>query len=195
MLFKAGVLDATPDVRSVPLGAKRRRGRPKRLPNCLAMSPVRAESIPNEEITEELIVEEIVRNESEEEVIEEEVDVERSQRKRKPQGFLNSKPPKKKARLPASTVSSSSSTSASAASSSKNKARLPASAASASAASSSSSNASFTKPVPKNCKKSKKACTHEIVFEKHYDKKEWKVYAERVRSAKAITPIDPDYIA
>ena len=42
MLFKSCFLEATPDVRSVPLGQKRRKGRPKKLPNCLVNSPVRA---------------------------------------------------------------------------------------------------------------------------------------------------------
>ena len=36
-----GALEASSDVRSIPLGAKRKRGRPKKLPNCLAKSPVR----------------------------------------------------------------------------------------------------------------------------------------------------------
>ena len=32
-------MEVTPEVRSVPLGAKRKRGRPKKLGHCLAMSP------------------------------------------------------------------------------------------------------------------------------------------------------------
>ena len=61
MLFKAGVLEDSPDVRSVPLGAKRRRGRPKRLPNCLAMSPVSAQEVEvEEEVIENPVVEEEV---------------------------------------------------------------------------------------------------------------------------------------
>ena len=35
-----GILEVTSDVRSVPLGQKRKRGRPKNLPNCLVKSPV-----------------------------------------------------------------------------------------------------------------------------------------------------------
>ena len=42
MLFKSGELEITPDVRSVPLGEKRKKGRPKKLPNCLVKSPIRA---------------------------------------------------------------------------------------------------------------------------------------------------------
>ena len=40
MRYKEGHLEPTSDVRAVPLGAKRRKGRPKNLPNCLAPSPV-----------------------------------------------------------------------------------------------------------------------------------------------------------
>ena len=39
MLYKEGHLEPTSDVRAVPLGQKRRKGRPKKLPHCLASSP------------------------------------------------------------------------------------------------------------------------------------------------------------
>ena len=42
MLYKSGHLEVAPDVRSVPLGCKRKRGRPKKIPNCLFRSPVRS---------------------------------------------------------------------------------------------------------------------------------------------------------
>ena len=38
-------------------------------------------------------------------------------------------------------------------------------------------------------------CSHEVVFGQHYDHREWKVYAEKVRSSKSVTVIDPDYVA
>ena len=38
--YHHGVLEPSDYVRSVPLGAKRRKGRPKNLPNCLANSPI-----------------------------------------------------------------------------------------------------------------------------------------------------------
>ena len=41
LLYKSERLEATPDVRSVPLGEKRRKGRPKKLPNSLVKSPIR----------------------------------------------------------------------------------------------------------------------------------------------------------
>ena len=39
MLYKTGTLEITSDVRSKPLGQKRRRGRPKKIPHCLQKSP------------------------------------------------------------------------------------------------------------------------------------------------------------
>ena len=52
MRYVTGKLEATSQVRSVPLGQKRKRGRPKRLPNCLIRSPVR--SVPCESINVEV---------------------------------------------------------------------------------------------------------------------------------------------
>ena len=40
-MYKTGKLEITSDVRSKPLGQKRKRGRPAKLPPCLARSPVR----------------------------------------------------------------------------------------------------------------------------------------------------------
>ena len=51
------------------------------------------------------------------------------------------------------------------------------------------------KPIPKKCKKRIGTCSHEVVFGQHYDHKEWTIYAEKVRSAKSVTVIDPDYVA
>ena len=39
LMYKTGDLTVTEDVRSKPLGQKRRRGRPKKLPHCLVNSP------------------------------------------------------------------------------------------------------------------------------------------------------------
>ena len=39
LMYKTGDLEVTDDVRSKPLGQKRRRGRPKKLPHCLTNSP------------------------------------------------------------------------------------------------------------------------------------------------------------
>ena len=39
MLYKTGTLEISSDVRSKPLGQKRKRGRPKKIPHCLQKSP------------------------------------------------------------------------------------------------------------------------------------------------------------
>ena len=39
MLYKTGIMEITSDVRSKPLGQKRKRGRPKKIPHCLQKSP------------------------------------------------------------------------------------------------------------------------------------------------------------
>ena len=45
LMYKEGHLEQTSDVRSVPLGAKRRKGRPKQMPNCLAKSPIQQRTV------------------------------------------------------------------------------------------------------------------------------------------------------
>ena len=39
LLYKTGIMEITSDVRSKPLGQKRKRGRPKKIPHCLQKSP------------------------------------------------------------------------------------------------------------------------------------------------------------
>ena len=39
LMFKTDIIEIDSDVRSKPLGQKRKRGRPKKLPSCLARSP------------------------------------------------------------------------------------------------------------------------------------------------------------
>ena len=39
LMFKTDILEIDSDVRSKPLGQKRKRGSPKKLPSCLALSP------------------------------------------------------------------------------------------------------------------------------------------------------------
>lgn len=51
LYFKQGLLEITSQIRSVPIGQKRKRGRPKNLPNCLSKSPVAA-AAPVEEVLE-----------------------------------------------------------------------------------------------------------------------------------------------
>ena len=50
MLYKSGHLEVDPYVRSVPLGEKRKRGRPKKITNCLVRSPIKIPSPPEPEV-------------------------------------------------------------------------------------------------------------------------------------------------
>jgi hypothetical protein len=50
MLYKSGHLEVDPYVQSVPLGEKHKRGRPKKIPNCLVRSPIKIPSPPEPEV-------------------------------------------------------------------------------------------------------------------------------------------------
>ena len=45
LMYRTGLLEESSDVRSVPLGKKRRKGRPKKLPHCLAVSPLHKDTL------------------------------------------------------------------------------------------------------------------------------------------------------
>ena len=99
MHYKTGSLEATPDVRSVPLGAKRRKGRPKKIPNCLVKSPI---SVQHHEDTVDDTDEEAVEADDEETVVGDAptdivVDVGLRTRKRKKAG---QNPPNKRQKVP-----------------------------------------------------------------------------------------------
>ena len=51
-----------------------------------------------------------------------------------------------------------------------------------------------SKPQPIKCKEKTGSCNHEIVFNEHFDKKSWDMYADCVRKKKSSTVIDPDYM-
>ena len=163
MMFKTEVLAVTSEVRSVPLGEKRKRGRPKKLNHCLQKSPVRASVekrndnvVVDSETSEDEAIEP-VQNEAVALVENESFLPENNlKRKRVDNGLGASKPPKKKARLPV---------------------EIP------------SDNRSLKERV---CKKKKGSCSHKIVFGKHYDVKEWEVFEKQVRIAKPITEVVSD---
>ena len=184
MMFKTGALEVTSEIRSVPLGETRKRGRPKKMPHCLSKSPPMS-SLPDTEDDvhqedEALDVEEDVNLHDEMEV----VDVGIRSRKRKAPGLQNQKPPKKKARLPVEKLSKPP----------KKKAvtTKPAShhkEPSTTLAAPSESSSAPVKPIPKKCKKRMDTCSHEVVFGQHYDRKEWEIFANHVRLAKPVTQI------
>ena len=46
LMYKTGKLEVTADVRAKPLGQKRKRGRPAKIPLCLARSPPNKDTLP-----------------------------------------------------------------------------------------------------------------------------------------------------
>jgi hypothetical protein len=221
MMFRSGSLEVTSEVRSVPLGQKRKKGRPKKIQHCLTKSPPMSalatlesdgEPDPPEEMVEMDVSFEELAEAAVEDVAEEEVvDLGLKTRKRKHQGLGTSKPPKKKPRLPVPILQPSVPTSSRAQPKQLRKRnKLPASTSdttlagpssdpappspSASTGSSAQPPDAPVKPVPRKCKKKLGACNHEIVFGNHYDRKEWNLYAHSVRLAKSTTTIDPDYL-
>jgi hypothetical protein len=185
LLYANGQLEATSDVRSVPLGEKRRKGRPKKIPHSLQKSPARSpvEVSPDDgddvPATED-IAHDILDNENGVSTPGEYTAPEprKTTRKRKRQveknspvdaiagqskpvgpGLGQAKPPKKKPRTHEDTQTD------------------------------------IQKPSGVQCKKKRGGCNHEIVFDIHYNKKLWDRYAESVRSKKSRVEIDPNYVA
>ena len=186
LLYANGQLEATSDVRSVPLGEKRRKGRPKKIPHSLQKSPVRnpVEESPDDEndVPEPIedVAHNILDNENGVAAPEEDINPEprKTTRKRKRQTEKNSpvdaiagqakpvgpglgqaKPPKKKPKTHEDNQTD------------------------------------IQKPPGVQCKKKKGGCNHEIVYGIHYKKKMWDQYAESVRSKKSRVEIDPNYVA
>ena len=181
LLYVNGQLEATSDVRSVPLGEKRRKGRPKKIPHSLQMSPARNPiAVPTEDVLQDILEYEVGGAVAEEDANPE---PRKTTRKRKRlvgksspvdaiagqaeagqaepvgPGLGQAKPPKKKPRTHENTSTY------------------------------------VQKPPGVKCKKKKGACNHEVVFGIHYNKKMWDQYAESVRSKKSTVEIDPSYVA
>lgn len=175
-------------MRSVPLGQKRKRGRPKQIPNCLVKSPIRVPPVLNNDASEVEIedLEEIApsstmvppvkKTSRKRKVLESEADednvigalLSQSQSGLKP-GLGVSKPPKKKVKSSKNQESSNQEPSTQA--------------------------GSTKRPVPLTCKKKVGTCNHEIVFGKHYSKVVWAKYLEDVRAKKSTIVINPDYVS
>ena len=182
-------LEAGSDVRSVPLGDKRKCGRPKKLPsNCLPKSPevVRNEAADetfngvqtnNDDEDEEnlrkrrhlIIIEEDHQQSPVEALLSQTQEPGPSLRK------LNSKPPKKTSKTKTKPADKS-------VLSASNSRKYP------------DDTEDSIKPSAVVCKKRKGSCTHEIVFGVHYDKKSWIKYADIVRKKKSSVEIDPNYM-
>ena len=192
LLYQTGALEVTSEVRSVPLGAKRKRGRPKQIPNCLVKSPIR--------IRPELILEndaDTDENSDDIDVVETEavastvpapkkttrkrkkcqlapevqqtpVEALLNQSRRTEAGLGASKPPKKRSRIATKA-------------SNPNLEVFP-------------PPTNQAKPPPIKCKKKKGTCSHEVVFGEHFDQQSWNKYAESIRSKKSTVEIDPNYV-
>jgi hypothetical protein len=204
--YHHGVLEPADDVRSVPLGAKRRKGRPKNLPNCLANSPISAR-LPSAEpaavVDDEAPLRKTTRKRKRMEV---EPDADHVVHPSDPplapdadhddhpselplspvhallrqRAGLGAPKPPKKIRRQAPVAPSSSHQSR----------QAPAPAAAFSAESPAGS-----LPPAINCKKKKDTCIHKVVFGKHYNKNLWEKYAMIVKSKKSTVEIDPNYVA
>jgi hypothetical protein len=189
MHYKSEKLEATHDVRSVPLGEKRRKGRPKKIPNCLVKSPIRVPMSSNDVGLEEFEVPSVEPDD----LID--VGVRATSRKRKrveqqspvhalmsqmlKPGLGRSKPPKKRVRM---NVNSSAEVS------------KPSNASTVEKVSDDPNDDKVSKPNPVKCKKKTGSCSHEIVFGEHYGKVAWYRYAEHVRKKKSTIEVDPEYV-
>ena len=178
-----GKLEATSDVRSVPLGQKRRKGRPKKLPNCLQKSPTRSQAVQETVTLDEHVLigsvgdslvpvldDHVPDDPVGDVLVPDHVPGVQKRRKRCPvsdspigtlakqaqPGLGQSKPPKKKPRT---------------------------------------QEVGTQKPPVLNCKKRKGSCNHEVIFgTEHYNKILWDKYAATVKAKKSIVEIDPDYV-
>jgi hypothetical protein len=189
MQYKEGYMEPTSDVRAVPLGEKRRKGRPKNLPsNCLAPSPVHArrpqeildvderEDVPapvrKTTKRKRTVPEEVDDAENTDQVAQSPVQVLQTQF-RIHSGLGDPKPPKKKKKT--------------------GREPNPSSSSPADSISTISSESSAKKPAPVICKKKKGACKHIVAFGDHYNETAWKKYADHVKSLTSMTEVDPDY--
>ena len=208
MLYKSEYLTVESDVRSVPLGEKRKRGRPKKLNNCLVRSPVR--NVDQESVTEILVDESEVlevpataspakkfkkrrrATANDDDDIHDPpsplplspVGVFVAQKRAQKPGIVASKPPKKIPRM-----------SASASAPSQPGPSAPSKTGPSAPSQPGATAATSRLPPAITCKKRKNTCNHEVAFGKHYDKKLWLEYAKSVNSKTSTTQIDPTYNA
>ena len=179
MLYHTGALSATDDVKSLPLNGKRRRGRPKKLPHSLVRSPVRQqqENHDNSLIEEEDIDHDIPIHSVEDDIEIEAPFIEEVSQKRKRscsvdtnsivENILELEPGLGNSKPPIK------------------KAR----------AQKEVNTVTSSLPPELKCKKRKTTCGHEVVFDKHYNKKLFALYKKRVKSLRSNVIIDPNYIS
>ena len=187
---RQGYLEVTPEIRSVPLGAKRKKGRPKKVGHCMARSPppqsplhgsVDADEtlllLPRVHVAAEVVPHHIPPvcvstrkrkrpepkpDQAELNVVEQSPVVALLGQFHTLQAGLGApKPPKKMKRLQGLKEAE----------------------------------ASPKRPPTVTCKKGKNTCKHEVVFGQHYNKALWTEYADHVKSKRSTVAIDPTYVA
>lgn len=210
-------MEVTPEVRSVPLGAKRKRGRPKKLGHCLAMSPpsqvseprslsdtTQGEPAPDVDQEEVLQVPQVLATAHKRKRPADDLDIVESspvgvllgQVRTLQAGLCSSKPPKKAKKLPSQASGSQEPTEPPKKSKPPKKAKkLPSQASGPQEPTEPPAKINEKLPPPIMCKKAKNTCNHIIVFGKHYNKALWAKYAESVKAKKSTVAIDPDYVA
>lgn len=216
LLYREGHIEVTSEVRSVPLGQKRRKGRPKKLPNCLMKSPVLQRNSQQEIVSDnDFEVENIdaTTNENDNESDNDNDPALFTVEPTPPEISQVKKSTRRKRKLSETEVDTANSNSpievlqtqalSVGLGLSKPPKKVPrtgrttgfagsvSSACSASSSSSlSSSTTLVTRPPPVICKKRKGMCNHKVAFGKHYNEALFTKYAEYVKRLSPLTSID-----
>ena len=199
LLYKAGRLEVTSEVRSVPITQKRKRGRPKKLPHCLANSPTRdsnsdspmkasdalendhnGENLiqPSEDShSESLVVNDDRNGEGELPTKQQKLNNKRRRRNNSDESENESENPIQVLVSQKRNVDAGLTNSKPPKKKARNEIAKP---------------KNIVKPDVIKCKKRKGTCNHEIVFNQHYNKMAWEKYADEVRKAKPAYQIEND---
>ena len=205
MAYRQGYLEVTDDVRSVPLGVKRKRGRPKKLGPCLAKSPARGSQTVDAPTDDQAAVAPTDDVQAIVALTDDDLGTTSSEMPRRVENaddeesdnLLEIAPPvrvstRKRRRIEDESVCTDlSPVDILVKQSGGLKPGLGSSKPTKKAKKQHIS--SPIRPRAIACVKSKNACNHEVVFGKHYDKSRWIKYADHVKSKKSSVVIDPDY--
>ena len=197
MAFRQGYLEVTPEIRSVPLGAKRKKGRPKKVGHCMARSPPPQSPLhgsadadetllllPRVHVAAEVVPDHVppvrvsTRKRKRPEPDQAELDVEPDQAEldvveQSPVGALLGQVHTFQAGLGAPKPP-------------KKLKRLQGL---------KGAEASPKRPPAVTCKNAKNTCKHVVVFGQHYNEALWTEYADHVKSKRSTVAIDPTYVA
>ena len=204
MMFKTGALEVSSEIRSVPLGAKRKRGRPKKMPNCLTKSPVGSLKLNHVIEPEESFIEpekiglwfwyELCPLASRSSTVRSYTVRSYTVRSYTVRSFTfrcstnSSKIFEEKKIVPWQDQSE-------ATKEKRQTSCQPEPPAPSAPPPPTSSSSLHKQPKAKICKKRKGTCTHIMVFDKHYGSNDWEDYANKVRNVRSVTEIDPNYVS